>query len=194
LRLLPAKGDMLLESAAPVGRLSATTALRGSRPWQLLPTFLWTTPSIPALRCPTSSWTSAIRWAWLSTARPAWRCPGATPLAWPCRFQVARHGRRRAVGRLKQVQSGTVGVLLTGFAAEATMEAASQASFRHVLPRREGFDVWLASRGREPPDASCRLEAMPEREGQEFFLRQGRNPSEVHREEQDCRQVRRGSG
>ena len=37
-------------------------------------------------------------------------------------------------GRLKQVQRGTAGVLVTGFAAEATVRAATQASIRQVLP------------------------------------------------------------
>jgi response regulator RpfG family c-di-GMP phosphodiesterase len=39
-------------------------------------------------------------------------------------------------GRLKQVQPGTAGVRVTGFAAEATVRAATQANFRQVMPRR----------------------------------------------------------
>jgi DNA-binding NtrC family response regulator len=37
-------------------------------------------------------------------------------------------------GRLKQVQPGTAGVRVTGFAAEATVRAATQDSIRQVLP------------------------------------------------------------
>jgi DNA-binding NtrC family response regulator len=42
-------------------------------------------------------------------------------------------------GRLKQVQRGTAGVLVTGFAAEATVRAATQASIRQVLPMPVDF-------------------------------------------------------
>jgi CheY-like chemotaxis protein len=41
--------------------------------------------------------------------------------------------------RLKQGQPGTVGVRVTGFAAEATLQATSQASIRQVLPRPVEF-------------------------------------------------------
>jgi response regulator RpfG family c-di-GMP phosphodiesterase len=42
-------------------------------------------------------------------------------------------------GRLKQVQPGTAGVRVTGFPAEATVRAATQASIRQdFLPRKEG--------------------------------------------------------
>jgi DNA-binding NtrC family response regulator len=37
-------------------------------------------------------------------------------------------------GQLKQVQPGTVGVWVTGFAAEATVRAATQANIRQVMP------------------------------------------------------------
>ena len=37
-------------------------------------------------------------------------------------------------GRLKQVQPGTAGVRVTGFAAEATVRAATQAPIRQVMP------------------------------------------------------------
>src|SRR5262245_30914610 len=46
----------------------------------------------------------------------------------PCRDGVELYGR------LKQGQPGTAGVLVTGFAAEATVRAASQAGIRQVLP------------------------------------------------------------
>ena len=38
-------------------------------------------------------------------------------------------------GRLKQVQPGTAGVRMTGFAAEATVRAATQANIRQVMPK-----------------------------------------------------------
>jgi DNA-binding NtrC family response regulator len=37
-------------------------------------------------------------------------------------------------GRLKQVQPGTAGVRVTGFAAEATVRTATQANIRQVMP------------------------------------------------------------
>jgi len=37
-------------------------------------------------------------------------------------------------GRLQQVQPGTAGVRVTGFAAEATVRAATQANIRQVMP------------------------------------------------------------
>jgi CheY-like chemotaxis protein len=42
-------------------------------------------------------------------------------------------------GHLKQVQPGTVGVLVTAFAAEATVQAATQAGIRQVLPKPVDF-------------------------------------------------------
>jgi DNA-binding NtrC family response regulator len=37
-------------------------------------------------------------------------------------------------GRLQQIQPGTAGVRVTGFAAEATVRAATQANIRQVMP------------------------------------------------------------
>jgi CheY-like chemotaxis protein len=42
-------------------------------------------------------------------------------------------------GHLKQVQTETVGVLVTGFAADATIQAAVRAGMRHVLPKPVDF-------------------------------------------------------
>ena len=42
-------------------------------------------------------------------------------------------------GRLKQVRAGTVGVLVTAFAAEATVLAAARAGIRRVLPKPVDF-------------------------------------------------------
>jgi CheY-like chemotaxis protein len=42
-------------------------------------------------------------------------------------------------GRLKQVRADTVGVLVTAFAAEATLRAAAEAGIRRVLPEPVDF-------------------------------------------------------
>jgi CheY-like chemotaxis protein len=42
-------------------------------------------------------------------------------------------------GHLKQVQTETVGVLVTGFAADDTIQAAVRAGIRHVLPKPVDF-------------------------------------------------------
>jgi CheY-like chemotaxis protein len=42
-------------------------------------------------------------------------------------------------GHLKQVRADTVGVQVTAFAAEATMQAAVQAGFRRILPNPVDF-------------------------------------------------------
>jgi two-component system, NtrC family, response regulator HydG len=42
-------------------------------------------------------------------------------------------------GHLKQVQAETVGVLVTGFAADATVQDAIRADIRHVLPKPVDF-------------------------------------------------------
>jgi CheY-like chemotaxis protein len=46
-------------------------------------------------------------------------------------------------GHLKRVRADTVGVLVTAYAADATVRAAAEAGFRRVLPKPVDFDYLI---------------------------------------------------
>lgn len=96
-----------IEIGCPGGAAERNVSPQGACLWQPLPFFMWATTRLPAARCPTTSRTSTIQ-VGLADCGPAF---------------------------LNYGLPGTVGALLTEFAAETIiMRMAAQAGIRQVLP------------------------------------------------------------
>jgi DNA-binding NtrC family response regulator len=100
---------------------------------------------------------SDVTWDLDYEASGAYDGPDARELSRRCTSGLALLEYRSACtdrveldGRLKHFQPGTAAVRMTGFAAEATVRAATQASTRQVLARPVDLGRPIPSRGRGP--------------------------------------------
>ena len=135
LAMLLTRGDSLPKSAAHAERLSATTARRGVAVMAASDILLVGDAQDSCTSLPDVIWDLDY--------------PGSGAYDGPAARQLPQRYTSNLTlldykspgtdgveldGRLNQVQPGTAGVRVTGFAAEATVRAATQANIRQVMP------------------------------------------------------------